>query len=146
MIRLYTIGFTGKSAEKFFTLLQTSGVKKIIDTRVSNASQLAGFAKGADLAYFARQIGGMEYEHRLELAPTKELLDGYRNKKVTWAEYEPIYLELLRTRQIEQNIDFAALDGACLLCSEDTPDKCHRRLLAEYLKGFDEDIEIVHLK
>jgi hypothetical protein len=94
MIRLYTIGFTNKSAEKFFGLLQAGGVGKIIDTRLSNASQLAGFAKGADLTYFARNIGGIGYEHRLDMAPTKELLDSYRQKKLTWAEYEPAYLKL----------------------------------------------------
>jgi uncharacterized protein (DUF488 family) len=145
MIKVFTIGFTGKSARTFFGLLEQNGVKKIIDTRISNNSQLAGFAKGADLAFFAERIGGIDYEHRLEFAPTRELLDAYRNKKMTWDAYTTAYLGLLEERHIN-TIDIASLDEACLLCSEHLPTQCHRRLLAEYLQQIEPTIEIIHLQ
>ena len=145
MIKLYTIGFTGKPAEKFFDLLKDSGVTKIIDTRINNVSQLSGFAKGADLKFFAKEIGNMFYEHNIDLAPTKELLSRYRDKKMTWLEYENDYLNLLDTRKIAQKIDIEKLHKNCLLCSEHTPEKCHRRLLAEYLKHVKSEIDIIHL-
>ena len=145
MIELYTIGFTGKSAEKFFSLLQSSQVKKILDTRINNVSQLAGFAKGSDLKFFAKEIGNMAYEHNVDLAPTKDLLAKYRDKKITWEQYEIEYLNLLDMRKIAQKINIDSLHKNCLLCSEHTPEKCHRRLLAEYLNKVRNDIQIVHL-
>ena len=145
MIKLYTIGFTGKSAEKFFSLLKNSEVKKIVDTRINNVSQLAGFAKGSDLKFFAEEIGEMAYEHNISLAPTKELLSDYRDKKITWEQYEIEYLNLLDMRKIAQKTDVESLHENCLLCSEHTPEKCHRRLLAEYLKQVKNDIQIIHL-
>lgn len=146
MIKLYTIGFAGKSAENFFDLLQNASVKKIIDTRINNVSQLAGFAKGADLKYFARKIGGMDYAHQLDFAPTKELLQAYREKRISWEQYEVEYLNLLDTRKIASKIDIEQLHGNCLLCSEHGPEKCHRRLLAEYLQHVKGGIEILHLQ
>ncbi|MCX6133016.1 MAG: DUF488 domain-containing protein [Ignavibacteriales bacterium] len=146
MIKLFTIGFTNKSAEKFFGLLTKNGVRKVIDTRLNNVSQLAGFSKGSDLQFFLSQIGDINYEHRIDLAPTKELLSGYRAKEMTWANYEEQYLKLLKTRDIAGKMVFEGLDKSCLLCSEHEPDKCHRRLLAEYLQSLRNDIEIVHLK
>jgi uncharacterized protein (DUF488 family) len=145
MIKLYTIGFTGKSAEKFFGLLKRSDVKKIVDTRINNVSQLAGFAKGADLKYFSWEIAHVSYEHKLDFAPTKELLDRYRKKQMSWPQYELEYLDLLDRRKIARQIDIDSLHENCLLCSEHTPEKCHRRLLAEYLKQIRNDIEIIHL-
>lgn len=145
MIKLYTIGFTGKPAEKFFHLLKAAEVKKIVDTRINNRSQLAGFAKGSDLQFFAHAIGNMEYEHNLDFAPTKELLARYRDKKMSWEEYEVEYLNLLDMRKVAQKTDIEKLHGHCLLCSEHTPEKCHRRLLAEYLQQVNKDIEIIHL-
>jgi uncharacterized protein (DUF488 family) len=145
MIKLYTIGFTGKPAEKFFNLLTNSGVKKVVDTRINNVSQLAGFAKGSDLKFFVREIGNMDYEHNIDFAPTKELLSRYRDKKMSWAEYEIEYLNLLDMRKVSQKTDIEKLHENCLLCSEHTPEKCHRRLLAEYLKQVRSDIEIIHL-
>lgn len=145
MIKLYTIGFTGKPAEKFFNLLRNSDVKKIVDTRINNVSQLAGFAKGSDLKFFAKEIANISYEHNIDFAPTKELLSRYRNKKITWPEYELEYLNLLDIRKIAQKIDIEKLHENCLLCSEHTPEKCHRRLLAEYLKQVKNEIEIIHL-
>jgi uncharacterized protein (DUF488 family) len=145
MIKLYTIGFTGKSAEIFFDLLKNSSVKKIVDTRINNVSQLSGFAKGSDLKFFAKKIGGISYEHNIDFAPTKELLSRYRSKEMTWKEYEIAYLNLLDDRKIAQKIDIEKLHENCLLCSEHTPEKCHRRLLAEYLKQVRNDMEIIHL-
>ncbi|HEY1115193.1 MAG TPA: DUF488 domain-containing protein [Chitinophagaceae bacterium] len=145
MIRLFTIGFTHKTAEQFFHLLRGGGVRKIVDTRINNVSQLAGFAKGADLQFFAREIGGMGYEHAVDFAPTKELLARYRHKKLTWEEYSVEYLDLLDRRKVAQKVDIDRLHDNCLLCSEHGPEKCHRRLLAEYLKTLRNDIEIIHL-
>jgi uncharacterized protein (DUF488 family) len=145
MIKLYTIGFTEKSAEQFFTLLKNNGVKKILDIRINNVSQLAGFAKGLDLKYFAKKIGNMSYEHNIELAPTKEMLTRIRNKELSWKEYEVEYLNLIKSRKIERTIEPPKLHKTCLLCSEHSPQQCHRRLLAEYLKEIYSDIEIVHL-
>lgn len=145
MIKLYTIGFTEKPAETFFNLLKSSGIKKIVDTRINNVSQLAGFAKGTDLPYFARTIGNISYEHNLDFAPTKELLSRYRAHKLTWEEYETEYLNLLDIRKIAQKTDIEKLHENCLLCSEHKPDRCHRRLLAEYLHHVRNDILIIHL-
>lgn len=145
MIQLYTIGFTGKTAEQFFALLKKAGVEKIIDTRINNVSQLAGFAKGADLKFFAKAVGGMAYEHVVEMAPTKELLARYRDKELTWEEYEVEYLRLLDQRKVAEKTTVESLDKGCLLCSEHTPEKCHRRLLAEYLQREKGGIEVIHL-
>jgi uncharacterized protein (DUF488 family) len=145
MIKLYTIGFTEKSAEQFFNLLKNNGVKKILDIRINNFSQLAGFAKGSDLRYFAKEIGNIAYEHNINLAPTKEMLTRIRNKELTWNEYEVEYLTLIKKRKIANKIDISNLHKTCLLCSEHTPDQCHRRLLAEYLQKINKDIEIIHL-
>jgi uncharacterized protein (DUF488 family) len=145
MIKLFTIGFTGKSAENFFNLLRNNDVKKIVDTRINNVSQLAGFAKAPDLKFFANEIGKMSYDHNIDFAPTKELLSGYRNKKISWQEYEIEYLNLLDMRNVAQKTNIDLLHENCLLCSEHTPEKCHRRLLAEYLKHVRNDIEIIHL-
>lgn len=144
-IHLFTIGFTEKSAEQFFSLLLDSGVKKLIDTRVNNTSQLSGFAKGRDLAYFCGAIGGIEYEHRLDMAPTKELLSQYRKGGMGWAEYTERYLELLRRRKLRSKVQIRDLDGACFLCSEHLPGECHRSLLADHLKEENPELEIVHL-
>ncbi len=145
MIKLYTIGFTGKSAKIFFNLLQNNNIKRIIDTRINNVSQLAGFAKGTDLSFFAKEIGNMSYEHNLDFAPTKELLSKYRDKAMTWQEYETEYLNLLDMRKIAQKVNIEDLHENCLLCSEHTPEKCHRRLLAEYLYQVKSNIKIIHL-
>lgn len=145
MIKLYTIGFTNKSAQKFFELLKKNEVVKIVDTRINNTSQLSGFAKGSDLPYFAREVGNMDYLHKIDFAPTKELLDRYRKEIITWEEYEVEYLDLLDTRKIGNKINVEELHQNCLLCSEHTPEKCHRRLLAEYLKSRFSNIEIHHL-
>lgn len=145
MIELFTIGFTEKSAEKFFNLLRTNGVKKIVDTRINNVSQLAGFAKGSDLKFFAKEVAQIGYEHNIDFAPTKELLAQYRNEKISWPEYETAYLNLLDIRKVAQRTNFEHLHQNCLLCSEHLPEKCHRRLLAEYLSHVKGGIQITHL-
>lgn len=144
-IKLYTIGFTGKSAAKFFGLLKKFSVKKLVDTRVNNASQLSGFAKGTDLGFFTNEILGIPYEHQLSFAPTKELLKKYRGKLISWDEYKVEYLNLLDSRKVRKGLDLDALHENCFLCSERTPHKCHRRLLAEYLQKAGTNVEIVHL-
>jgi uncharacterized protein (DUF488 family) len=116
-----------------------------MDTRLNNVSQLAGFAKGKDLEYFASEIGNMGYEHLINLAPTKDLLSRYRDKSIGWGEYEKEYISLLDERNIVEQIDFEKLNDSCLLCSEHKPERCHRRLLAEYLQGRNQEIEIIHL-
>ncbi len=144
-MKLYTIGFTKTSAESFFTRLKRFGVRRIVDVRLNNVSQLAGFAKRDDLRFFLREICNMDYVHLPELAPTQDILDEYKKNKGDWAVYERKFLELMRAREIEKKIDPALIADGCLLCSEDKPHYCHRRLVAEYLKSHWGDVEIVHL-
>ena len=144
-MKFFTIGFTKKSAETFFTRLKDAGVKRLIDVRLNNVSQLAGFAKKEDLRFFTRAICNIDYIHLPELAPTAEILDPYKKvKHGDWELYERQFLELMRSRQIE-TMERDLLDGGCLLCSEETPHHCHRRLVAEYLKEHWESVEIEHL-
>ena len=145
MIKLYTIGFTKKNAEKFFGLLKSNNVTKIVDTRINNTSQLSGFAKATDLKFFAKELHNMNYQHEIDFAPTKELLSKYRKGDLTWKKYEQEYLDLLDVRKISKKVDIQNLHQNCLLCSEHTPEKCHRRLLAEYLQEVNNDLEIIHL-
>ena len=144
-MRVYTIGFTKKSASEFFEILRESGAQRVVDVRLSNLSQLSGFAKKDDLAYFLNQICQMKYVHLPDLAPTKEMLDAYRKEHRSWESYERQYLDLLDQRRVwKQNIKRTISDG-CLLCSEDKPERCHRRLVAEYLNRRWGDVEIIHL-
>ena len=147
MITLYTIGFTKKSAKDFFELLIKNKINRIVDIRINNASQLAGFTKGKDLAYLADAIGGIEYIHITHFAPTKELLSDYQKGDVSWQEYTKIYRRLLDERKITSKYNIKSYNQACLLCSETTPEQCHRRLLAEYFKEKypEENIKIIHL-
>jgi uncharacterized protein (DUF488 family) len=146
-IELFTIGFTQKSAEHFFELLIESGVKRVIDTRLNNASQLAGFTKQKDFQYFLQKIGRIEYIHILDLAPTKDILDEYKKKLINWGTYEEKFNKLISQRQIEHQASSELLDRSCLLCSEAKPHHCHRRLVAEYLQQKLIDvIEIHHLE
>lgn len=143
-MKLFTIGFTKTTAEHFFSRLKQSGARKLIDVRLNNVSQLAAFAKRDDLRYFTKTICNMGYEHMKDLAPTQELLDRYKKRDHDWATYERDFLELMQQRRIE-TFSSEMLDGGCLLCSEDKPHHCHRRLVAEYLKAHCSDVEIVHL-
>ena len=127
--------------------MKSEEVETIIDTRINNTSQLSGFAKGEDLRFFAKEVANIEYLHEIDYAPTKELLKKYRDKDITWDEYEIEYLNLLDIRRIKSKVDIHKLHKGCLLCSEHTAEKCHRRLLAEYLqKSSSEKIKITHLK
>jgi uncharacterized protein (DUF488 family) len=144
-IKLYTIGFTRKSAEQFFTVLSKAGVRRVIDIRLNNVSQLAGFAKRDDLRYFLKAICGIDYRHLLMLAPTKEILDEYRKNPKNWSTYERSFLRLIAEREIEKHLTKDLIDRSCLLCGEETPDHCHRRLVAEYLLQKWGNIEITHL-
>jgi uncharacterized protein (DUF488 family) len=144
-MKIFTIGFTKTSAESFFSRLQNAGVKKVIDVRLNNVSQLAGFAKRDDLRYFLKVLSGIEYIHLPELAPTQNLLDAYKKHKGSWADYEKKFIDLIKNRKIEDKISRETVEGACLLCSEDKPHHCHRRLVAEYLKSKWENLDIIHL-
>ena len=144
-MKLYTIGFTRKSAAQFFGLLRDSGAKRVVDIRRRNTSGLAGFSKKDDLAWFLRELCGMDYVHLPRLSPTDELLDAYRKKQITWDEYVPIFNNLIRRRLIHAGIPRDLIADSCLLCSEPTADRCHRRLVAEHLQRHWGDVEIVHL-
>lgn len=145
-MKLYTIGFTKKSAEHFFGRLCAAGVKRIVDVRLNNVSQLAGFAKRNDLRFFADRICGMDYVEQPDLAPTKDILDAYKKDGGDWETYERKFLALMEQRHIEVKVAREVLDDGCLLCSEHKPHHCHRRLVAEYLAEKWGDIEIVHLE
>ena len=144
-VTLYTIGFTKKNAEEFFTLLSDSNIKTLIDIRLNNVSQLAGFTKRNDLEYFLKKICNINYDYRPEFAPTKEVLDAYKKKEITWLDYEIKYNAILQQRQVCKQITLDKLAMACLLCSEPTAEKCHRRLLAEYFKNSCGGIDIKHI-
>ena len=144
-MRLYTIGFTKKSAETFFTRLTNAGVRRLVDVRLNNISQLAGFTKKDDLRYFTKAICNIDYVYIPDLAPTKDILDAYKKQKGDWGLYERQFLDLMRSRHIETKVSRDILDGACLLCSEETPHHCHRRLVAEYLKEHWPEVEIEHI-
>lgn len=144
-IKVSTIGFTQKKAADFFRILQDSGIRRLYDIRLNNASQLAGFTKRDDLRYFLNVIADIEYSHKPEFSPTKEILDAYKKKEITWEEYEHRFNELIEQRCIENTIAVDELEHSCFLCSEPKPEKCHRRLIVEYLKKHFPDITICHL-
>jgi uncharacterized protein (DUF488 family) len=145
-VEIYTTGFTQKSAEEFFESLRRGGIKRLLDVRLNNVSQLAGFSKREDLRYFLRALLGVDYLHEPLLAPTQELLDSYRKAKSGWGAYEQRFLALMREREIERRIDRSLFDiPTVLLCSEATAEHCHRRLVAEYLQAAWGDLTITHL-
>lgn len=144
-ITILTIGFTQKSAAEFFHTLIEYKVKAIIDTRLNNVSQLAGFAKKKDLPYFLETIAQIKYYHQLELAPNKTILRAYKKDKGDWEIYSQQFLQLIARRQIEHKFTSEFLDHSCLLCSEAKPHFCHRRLVAEYLQQKWGNVEIIHL-
>jgi uncharacterized protein (DUF488 family) len=142
---IFTIGFTRKPAEIFFTRLQQASVKRLVDVRLNNISQLAGFAKREDLRYFCRAICEIDYLHLQELAPTQAMLDAYRKQKGDWDHYARQFLSLMAERRVEETVPQETLAGACLLCSEELPQHCHRRLVAEYLQQKWAGVEIEHI-
>ena len=144
-MKIFTIGFTQKSAEQFFNHLKQPGLTRVIDIRLNNVSQLAGFTKMKDLQFFLREINNLDYVHLPELAPTKEILDGYKKNGGNWKSYEKLFLSLMAARRVENLVQTDLIDGGCLVCSEVTPEHCHRRLVAEYFRNKWGDVEIVHL-
>ncbi len=143
---IFTIGFTQKKAEVFFNLLRKSEVRTLIDVRLNNVSQLAGFAKKDDLKFFLRELCDASYIHMPDWAPTKDILDDYKKNKITWESYEDKFLNLMSKRSIEKDIDKTILEQGCLLCSEHKPHHCHRRLVVEYLnETSDLDLKVKHL-
>lgn len=145
-MEIHTIGFTQKSAAEFFGILRRAGIGRLIDVRLNNTSQLAAFAKRDDLSYFLRELCDAEYHHEPLLAPTKEILDAYKKKQISWEEYESRFLDLLIDRMVEKAVDRRLFDvPAVLLCSEPSPKRCHRRLAAEYLAGKWSGGEVIHL-
>lgn len=143
---IFTVGFTKKPAREFFGLLQEHGIVRLVDVRLNNTSQLAGFAKRDDLEYFLQELVGASYEHETLLAPTAELLKAYRKKEKSWEEYEREFLELMAERQVEKAIPPELFkERTVLLCSENKPDQCHRRLVVEYLDRTWGDVRAIHL-
>ena len=134
-IDVSTIGFTNKTAKKFFSLLRGAGVRTLLDVRLNNTSQLAGFAKKADLKFFLSELLGADFVELGDLAPEKGMLRRYQDKEMTWDSYADAYTELIAKRRVESNLDIALFDRGCLLCSEDKPHRCHRRLAVEYLNS-----------
>lgn len=145
-MKIFTIGFTKTSAEAFFGRIKAAGVRRVIDVRLNNSSQLSGFAKAGDLPYFLSALCSVGYHHEPVLAPTAEMLGDYRQRGGSWDAYEQRFIGLMRERRIEERLSPDALDGSCLLCSEDKPHRCHRRLVAEYLRSaWSVGVEIAHL-
>lgn len=144
-MKISTIGFTQKSAETFFTLLVSAGVKRVIDVRLNNNGQLAGFSKARDLKFFLRELHDIDYEHIPELAPTKDILDAYKKHGGDWSVYEYEFLNLMEQRSIDQSVSSDLLNQGCLLCSEHKPHHCHRRLVLEYLSSKWGGITVDHL-
>jgi uncharacterized protein (DUF488 family) len=145
-MEIYSIGFTQKSASQFFGALKAHGIERLLDVRLNNTSQLAAFAKQADLAYFLREICAADYEHEPLLAPTQEMLDAYKKHKCGWDTYAETFLALMRARRIESALDKESFARkTVLLCSEPTEEHCHRRLVLEYLQKHWESVEIHHL-
>lgn len=133
---IYTIGFTQSTAQHFFERLLDNGIEQLLDIRLNNRSQLAGFAKAPDLAWFLDKICGIEYLYDDYLAPTDAILDDYRKKRIDWPGYVCAFESLMQERKICEHIQahYRGSQGKriCLLCSEPTPEQCHRRLVAEY--------------
>jgi uncharacterized protein (DUF488 family) len=144
-MKLFTIGFTKKSAEEFFTQLQNAGVRRIVDIRLNNTSQIAGFAKARDLKYFLHAIAGIDYVHIPDFAPTQDIIDDFRKRKGPWAEFESRFKDLMADRRIDETAAGVLRENDCLLCSENTPEHCHRRLVAEHLQEQLGNIKVIHL-
>ncbi|MDP8033843.1 DUF488 domain-containing protein [Pasteurella atlantica] len=143
---IYTIGFTKKNAETFFGFIKSANIKTLIDVRINNISQLAGFAKRDDLRFFLKSLCNVDYIHMPELAPTQDLLNAYKKGNMSWDIYEDKFLNLMAQRNIERVISSSLLEQGCLLCSEHKPHLCHRRLIIEYLnENSNLDLKVKHL-
>ena len=145
-MKIYSIGFTRKGAQKFFSFIKENHIARVIDVRLNNTSQLAGFAKRNDLAYFLGELCDAQYVHIEQLAPTRELLSSYQKKLISWDVYKDNFVQLLTDRQVEKSLDKSQLENSCLLCSEHHHHHCHRTLVIEYLQQhWTEEIEVIHL-
>jgi len=144
-LKVFTIGFTKKSAREFFEKLRRPGLARLVDVRLNNCSQLAGFSKRDDLQFFCESILSIGYVHVRELAPTQAMLDEYKKGNSGWPDYERKFLGLMAERKIEDTVAREVIDGGCLLCSEVRPENCHRRVIAEYLQSKWGDVEITHI-
>lgn len=147
MKKIFTIGFTKKTAEEFFTLLEKNHVVEIVDIRLNNSSQLAGFSKFPDIKFFLQRICGINYKHDKNFSPTENILERYKKKIIDWAGYEKEFFELMNERNISEHIlkNYFAADKFCLLCSEPTAENCHRRLIAEKISEVVGNVQIIHL-
>lgn len=145
-MEIYTAGFTKHTAREFFESLKRANIRQLVDVRLNNSSQLAGFAKRSDLEYFLEVICDARYLHEPRLAPTQELLGAYRAKEISWGEYEERFRSLLQERHVESEIERSLFsDRTVLLCSEHTADHCHRRIVCEYLAAHWGNVTIFHL-
>jgi len=144
-MKVFTIGFTKKSAREFFEKLRHPGLARVVDVRLNNVSQLSGFSKRDDLQFFCEAILSIKYLHMPELAPTQTMLDGFKKSHGSWLDYESGFLALMAERKVEDTVAREVIDGGCLLCSEATPENCHRRLVAEYLQRKWGGVEIEHI-
>jgi uncharacterized protein (DUF488 family) len=144
-IRIFTIGYAGRNAREFFAILKQAGIKKVVDVRLYNTSQLAGFTKKQDIEYFLQTIVGAEYIHLPIMAPTGRLLTDYKKELTSWQQYEIQFKALITQRQIQKHITPQDADMSCLLCSKAKADNCHRRLVAEYLAEYWQNVSIHHL-
>jgi uncharacterized protein (DUF488 family) len=146
-VEIFTIGFTKSSARDFFGRLTAAGIQRLVDVRLNNTSQLALFAKRNDLEYFLESLCGVRYVHEPLLAPTPEILTAYKKQNGDWEVYRQAFLNLIAARQIENRLDPTEFRDvrSVLLCSEDTPGYCHRRLVVEYLQSKWPDVRVVHL-
>jgi uncharacterized protein (DUF488 family) len=142
---MFTIGFTKKSMREFAELLRDAKIKRVVDIRLRPVSLYSGYARKDDLE-FLLELMGIEYVHALELAPTPPMLDDYRSD-TDWGKYEQAFRRLLAERKPTGLLEQLLTPGlnVAFLCTEDTPERCHRRLVAEYAKKFFPDLEIVHL-
>jgi uncharacterized protein (DUF488 family) len=144
-MKIFTIGFTKKTAEQFFSLLDRPDLKRVVDIRLNNNSQLAAFTKSADLKFFLSRILGKGYVHLPELAPHAEMLKTYRGGTCDWGNYEKEFLLLMKERCVQDTVPIDLIDGGCLLCSEPTADQCHRRLVAQHLAANWPSTQVIHL-
>jgi uncharacterized protein (DUF488 family) len=145
-MEVYTTGFTKKRAAQFFGSLRQANIQRLLDVRLNNSSQLAGFAKKEDLPFFLAEICHIEYQHEPLLAPTQDMLDAYKKHKGSWQDYEQHFLALMRDRKVEESINPKLFEiPTVLLCSEVTAEHCHRRLILEYLQEKWGNLEIIHL-
>lgn len=147
MVKIFTMGFAQKNAEQFFGLISKNKIELLIDVRLNNQSQLAGFTKGRDLEFLLKNLCNCRYEHNIMFAPTKEILNSYKKQQISWEDYVIQYNKLIEKRNVEKIFiqKYAEIDRVLLLCSEPTAENCHRRLLVERLKKYIMEVEIIHI-